>query len=161
MSASNGAGLTLTPAQEFRLLREVGALVTLVSTGRVVRWRPVRVARLLREGKIPDTLTPQVMRMIWDSRDLDTRDVTQRAKDWYDYRELIVAAALLHPVVTTTPKGANEIHPDDLEPEEIDEIYDLAIAPLKEVSRFRLEPAEQVGTLADSPESDEIPQAAE
>lgn len=152
---TNGKVPELTPAQEFRLLREVGRVTTL-STGRVVKWRPVRVKRLLREGKVPDLLTAYVMRLIWDGRSPDERSEEQKAKDWFGFQEMIVSAALMHPVVSANPTG-DEIHIDDLEPEEVEEIYDLVNDPLREVTPFR---GVESGTVAAAPEGDALPQAA-
>lgn len=159
--ATNGHMPDLTPALAFRLLREVGKVETL-STGRVVRWRPVRPARLLREDKIPDHLIPYVMRILWDGRGEDTRDETQKAKDWFDYKELMVACGLMHPVTVLgkAHPGPDEIHIDDLEPEEIEYLYDSISAPLTAVQSFRRQPGEEERAMADSPEGDALPQVA-
>lgn len=158
MSKSNGAGLTLTPAQEFRLLREVGALVTLVATGRVVRWRPVNLTRLLQKGEIPDHLTTFIAARVWSGKSDDSRTDAQKAIEWLNYLDLVVAASLLHPRIFDNPKGPDEIHPDDLLEEEKLEIEQLATNPVQAVRPFR---GEQVADVAVAPEGDALSQAAE
>lgn len=154
----NGTGLTLTPAQEFRLLREVGQIRTLESSGRVVRWRPVNLTRMLQKGDIPDRLTTYIAALVWSGKPDDTRTDAQKAIDDMEYLDLIAAASLLHPRVTETPQGDDDIHPDDLLYEEKLEIERLARSPIEAVRPFR---REQGRDVAAAPEGDALSQAAE
>lgn len=156
--AGNPLGPQLTPAREFRLLREMGQIVTLESTGRVVKWRPVNLVRMLERGEVPDKLTAYVAAMLWQGTADDTRTDAQKAIDWQNYLELVASASLLHPVVCENPVKENEIHADDLTPEELAEIEQLAVSPTEAVRRFR---GEQARDVAVAPEGDALPQAAE
>lgn len=157
-ASTNGTGPQLTPAQEFRLLREVGAVKELESSGRVVRWRPVNLTRMLQKGEIPDHLTTYIAARVWSGKPDDTRSDKDKAIEWMEYLDLVAAASLLHPRISETPTGADEIHPDDLLEEEKLEIEQMATNPAQAVRPFR---GEQSRIVAALPEGDEVRQATE
>lgn len=164
MSAShngNGTGNhnepQLTPVEEWQRLRLHGAVKTLESTGRVIKWRPVNLTRMLKEGKIPDNLTAYVAHRLWAGIADDERSDLEKLLDWQEYHVVVATACLLFPIVTENPKGAGEIHPDDLLDVELVEIERMVRNPSDEVRRFRGEPERDVDAL---PKGEQVQQAA-
>lgn len=135
-----------TPAAEFRRMREEGELRTLVSTGRMVILRPVRLMRMLQKGRIPDHLSEYVARQVWGPDDAeDTRTATQKAVQWQEYLDMVVSSALVYPVLSDAPQGEDQIGLDDLEYEEMLDIHEFAIEPTKAVRSFRGKQGSDVG----------------
>lgn len=146
-----------TPATEFRRANTEGVVRTL-SSGRVVRQRPITLMRLVKAGKVPDSLTPYVMSLVWSSEKEETRDDKTQMVEWLDYLDLIAKASLVDPVVVESPQAANEIAPDDLTYDELVQIHAWARTPnFAEVKTF---PVEQSGNLESGTEGGESEQAA-
>lgn len=141
---------TLTPASEFRRISREGLVITLESSGRVVRLRSVQLMRMLNTGKIPDPLTPYVASMVYGGDEEDERSTVEKAKDWQAYLDLVVTAALMHPKVVDNPQGDDEIAIEDLEYAELIEIHGWARNPLDAVRPFRGEQAQPVDVGAES-----------
>lgn len=141
---------TLTPASEFRRIGREGIVVTLQSSRRTVRLRSVQLMRMLKAGKIPDPLTAYVASMVYGDDEDDTRSTLEKAKEWQDYLDLVVSAALLHPRVVDDPQGEDEIAIEDLEYAELIEIHGWARNPLDAVRPFRGEQAQPVDIGAES-----------
>lgn len=141
---------TLTPASEFRRIGREGLVVTLESSGRVVRLRSVQLMRMLTAGKIPDPLTDYVASLVYGGDEDDERTAVEKAKDWQAYLDLVVTAALMHPRVVDNPQGEDEIAIEDLEYAELVEIHGWARNPLDAVRPFRGEQAQPVYTGTES-----------
>lgn len=139
----------LTPVEEWQRLRVHGMVKVLEATGRVVRWRPVNLTRMLKDGKVPDHLTGYVARRLWLGTPDEERSDQEKLVDWMEYHELVAKASLLYPVVTDDPQGPDEIHPDDLLDDELVEIERMARNPADEVRRFRGEQAGDVGAVSE------------
>lgn len=137
----------LTPAAEFRRMRAEGVVVTL-ATGRVVKIRPVQLARLLQGGTVPDHLSTFVAQMVWHGAADDDRDMRTKAIEWLEYLDLIAAAALMHPRVVESPTLDDEIEPADLTYGELLEIESVARMPMEAVRRFRREQVGDVDAVA-------------
>lgn len=130
----------LTSLDDFRELRVRGKVTTLQSSGRVVRWRPVHLARMLKAGKIPDRLTPIVVSLVYAGKDeADERSEEEKAIEWQDYLDWIATCTLLEPRVSDDPNDKNSIVPDDLFHEELLELDGMARFPLQAVRPFRSE----------------------
>lgn len=145
--AFNGNGVTphLTPLDDFRELRVHGKVATLQSSGRVVRWRPVHLARMLKAGKIPDRLTALVVSLVYGGEaEKDTRSDQEKAIEWQDYLDWIATCTLMEPVVSDDPSATNAILPEDLFHEELLELDRMARFPLDAVRPFRGEQARDV-----------------
>ena len=150
--------LELTPIQDWKRLSG-GIKKRLISSGRVIVWKPVDLTELFIAGEIPDFLTAEVTRIIWaEDPESDTRTNSQRAIDWRKLLNLVAAASLAYPIIKEVPQGPDEVTIQDVLYEEKLEIYRLATDPLQEVLRFRLE---QVTDLGDLPEGEPVQQAAE
>lgn len=154
---SNGNSPALTSADDFRALRVHGRVTTLKSSGRVVRWRPVQLARLLKAGNIPDHLTSFVTTLVWAGEDDDERSPKDKAIEWQDYLDWISASTLMHPRVSDDPQGADEIAPEDLFYDEQIELERMARRPLEEVRPF---PAEQAQYVESGAEGEPVEQTA-
>lgn len=128
MSKSNGAGPQVTPLAEFQRLQRQGSLKTL-STGRVVRLRPVELLRALQQGKIPDTLTAFVAARVWTGNAGDTRSNAEKAIDWLNYLDLIARLGLMEP-------DPDQLAPGDLLYEELLEIEETVTSPAKALLPF-------------------------
>lgn len=144
----------LTPADDFRQLRLHGRVTTLQSSGRVVRWRPVNLARMLKAGKIPDYLTNFVASMTWEGEEKDERSTAEKGIEWQNYLDWISQATLMSPRVVDEPRGADEIAVEDLFYEEQIELDRLARYPLQAVRPFRVEQEGSVG-VGEQGEQDE------
>lgn len=135
---------TVTPASEFRRGRELGELITLAPTGRVVRMHTVKPAHLLRLGTIPDVLANLVMKMLYGQiTDAEYREFfnlqerKEHAVEMADSLRVVCTAALIEPSIVENPQGDDEIAIDDLEDSEQRIIFDLALLEASSLSRFR------------------------
>lgn len=125
--------LQVTPAREFRRPRVEGTLKRLGS-GRVIRWKPIELHRLYLAGDIPDLLKPLVASRIWGEKDED-RDASFRK--YWTVKLFVVSVAVIEPKVVEDPSAADEIAVTDFFDDEIDEIYEMATEPAKELHPFR------------------------
>lgn len=143
----------VTPAAEFRAMRERGVLQTLPS-GRVVRLRTVTPDRLLREGKIPDILTPLVLRMVYEdvpNAQLDeflaTRERVADALAMIESLRVVCVAGLLEPRIVDEPEGKGDISIDDLTLNERGWVFKLVFQSAETLSSFRFGQTPDVDTL--------------
>lgn len=156
MSANNGDGTAdVTPASEFRKMREQGVAQTLLS-GRKVRLRTVTPDRLLRTGKVPDILTPLVTRMLFEevtNQELNDfiapREQAKESLEMVDAINVVCEAGLVYPRIVDDPQGEDEISIDDLSLADRGWIFKLVFQPAEVLSRFRLESLTDVETGAD------------
>lgn len=164
MSKKNGDGaVELTPASEYRTMREQGVPQTLLS-GRKVKMRAVTPDKLLRGGRVPDILTPLVLKMLKgevENEEIDNfygqeRDEVKDNLAMIDSVNVVCEAALVYPRVVDMPEGDDEISIDDLSLTDRFWIFKLAFQPAEVLSRFRLESLANVDSSADS-EGDEQP----
>lgn len=157
MAGENGADLPVTPAAEFRRVREQGEKITLKPTGRIVRMRTVKPAYLLRLGKIPDPLAELVIRIlhgqITDAQYRAFFDLSERKEHALELTEslrVVCTAALVSPRVVDEPQADDEIYIDDLEDAEQRYIFDLALLEATALSRFRLQQESHVEPVPQS-----------
>lgn len=134
-----------TPAADFRRVSAEGE-VRVLSTGRVVRQRPVNLLRLVKGGKVPDHLTAYVVGLVWGSDKEETRSDQERAVEYLDYLDYIAHISLASPVVVDKPKGDHEIAVDDLAFVELQEIRDWALRP-HDFQAVKTFPVQQDGNL--------------
>lgn len=158
MSESNGTGaVEVTPAAEFRKMREEGVPQTLLS-GRKVRLRTVTPDRLLRAGRVPDILTPLVTKMLFEQVSnqelndfISPREQAKDSLEMIDSLNVVCEAALLYPRIVEKPTQDDEIAIDDLTLADRGWIFKLAFQPAEVLSRFRLE---SVGNVEDRDNSE-------
>lgn len=129
MGAGQATEPTPTPLSEWQRLRMVGTVKTL-STGRVIRWRPVELIRALQQGKIPDNLTGFVAARVWTGNAGDTRSNAEKAVDWMNYLDLIARLALME------PEPQLLLATGDLLYDELIEIEETVTSPAKALQPF-------------------------
>lgn len=130
-----------TPASEFKLTR-TGIFVTLPSTGRVVKQRAIPLVRALARGDIPDELTPLASALIWGAREADPKKkitIKDLALEYADLMDWVVKESLLEPRITPTGEEDDAIQITDLDPREVQEIYQNATEPARMLYPFRYE----------------------
>lgn len=148
----------VTPAEKFRYLREQGVKKTLAGFGRTIRMRPPRLEVLLRGGRVPDILTPLMLKMIYaplsnaEINDfLRNRDNTKEAIAQLDALNILCEEVLLEPrVVQEIKDPASEILIDDLTYLERGWIFKWALLPAEYLAFFRAEQARDVEPGQDS-----------
>jgi hypothetical protein len=157
MAEGNGADLPVTPAFEFRSVRERGEKITIKSTGRIVRMRTVKPAYLLRLGKIPDPLSELVMGILYGKITsaqyeafFDIAERKENAVELTESLRIVCTAALVEPRIVDDPQADNEIHIDDLEDREQRYIFDLALLEATDLSRFRRQQETDVEPVSQS-----------
>ncbi len=155
--------LAVTPAAEFRRARELGEVITLAPTGRVVRMRTVKPAALLRLGTIPDVLANLVIKLLYGQiteaeyhEFFSLAERAEHAVEMADSLRIVCTAALMEPKIVESPQGDDEISIDDLEDSEQRIIFDLAMLEASALSRFRRRQEELVEPVDDG-ESHEQP----
>lgn len=146
--------LTPVSGAALRAVREQGVLQELPS-GIVVRMRPVKPAHLLRLGKIPDVLTPLVLKVLYgqaQQRDfndfLSLREQRDEALAVVESVRVVCTAALVEPRIVDDPQADDEIHIDDLDAADQAWIFNLAFLEAKELRSFRRGQAPDVEPMA-------------
>lgn len=140
--------------KEKRIIQE-GIEQPLLS-GLVVRMRPVQPDTLLRSGRVPDLLTPLVIKSLYESvrEELDAfvfepRKQTEETLQMIESVNVVVEAALVYPRVVAKPTADDEIAIDELSLSDRMWIFRLAFMPAELLSRFRYEPPRDVEAVAD------------
>lgn len=138
-------------------MRKNGVDQVLISTERPIRLRAVEPADLLREGDLPDILTPLVVKSVY--QDLSSADINAFLEKGPTDKE--GALAFLKAIDFVCSKA---IHPDD--PTKVEDlvlsekrwIFRLVLGPAEHLVLFRYEPDQDVEPVD---EGDEVPQATE
>lgn len=158
--------LTVTPAAEFRAVRERGVIVPLPS-GRVVRMRSVRPDQLLKLGHIPDVLATLALKHMYGKLSdtefyafTDVRDAIPDALAVVESLRVVCTAALIEPRIVETPQADDEIAIDDLTLRDRQHIFDLAFSEVSALASFRDEPDTAVAAVPDEPGDAHAPGAA-
>lgn len=136
-------------------MKRYGNLQTLPGTGRQVHIKTVDARDLLRDDKLPDILTPLVIKSVYnDLRDRDVRDfmsqarnTKQEALDFLDSVDYVVEKALV--------SGAKL---NDLTPSERRWIFQLVMTPAELLVTFRLEEDDALEPVA---EGEDVREATE
>jgi hypothetical protein len=131
----------------------------------VVRLRTVTPDRLLRLGKLPDILTPLVVRMIYEEvtvSDLDAflaqKEQVTQALEMIDSLNVVCEAGLLEPSIGSSTGSLTDSGPelaegqitvDDLTLAERGWIFKLVFQPAEILSTFRYQPAPDVAVVQD------------
>ena len=141
-----------------QLVRDVlrnGVEQEMPGTYRVLKIRNLDSVALLREGKLPDILTPLIIKSVYqDLTDREVRDFLGQSRG--NAAEALKMAEALdfvakHAVV-------DNIKVEDLTLGEKRWIFRLAVGPAEMLASFRFEQESDVGDLDTS---DDVPQAAE
>lgn len=154
-SSSNGAEPEPTGVELLHQMRSKGIEQRIPGTDRLVRLRVIDPPALLREGKMPDILTPLVIRSIYqDLTDRELRDFLGQPK-----ANVTDALALLETmdfVCERTIMDGTELA--DLTLAEKRWIFRLVMGPAELLTTFRYDPNADV---ADMDEGDEVREVAE
>jgi hypothetical protein len=131
--------------EELRRMYQDGVPQTLIS-GTEVQMRAVTPDRLLSSGRVPDTLTPIMLKGLYEDihEDLDTFVQTKHADkeatlEWVRAIDAVCEAALVEPDVVPYLSLADRMW-----------IFKLAFSPVEVLSTFRLQPKRDMVTAADS-----------
>lgn len=129
---------------ELRRMYEEGLPQTLIS-GIEVRLRPVTPDKLLRLGRIPDTLAPIMLKGLYQDIHSDLDDFVQDKSDDREQTlemlnaiDVVCEAALLEPDIVPYLSLADRMW-----------IFKLAFMPAEVLSTFRLQPERDVAAEAD------------
>lgn len=113
--------MKVTAAEQWRSLRENGYMVELPS-GNVARLRPVSVAEMLKNGHIPDTLTPIAAEAIATTGSgIQTETIVKLTNEVTDFLHLITVASFIEPRVVLLDT------PDDAPPDGAISIWDVSL----------------------------------
>ncbi len=125
----------VTSAAEIRRLREQGEPERLLS-GITVRMRTVTPDLLLKSGKMPDLLSPLVLKMMFqevEGYELDDflarREQEKDALEVIESINLVCEAALVYPRMVAHPTADDEICAEDLGLADRGWIFKLAFRP--------------------------------
>ena len=136
-------------------MKRYGNPQTMPATGREIRVRSVDAADLLREGKLPDILTPLVVKSIYqDLSDREVREFLGQPRVGVE-DALAMLEAIDFIVEKTLVSGAK---PSDLTLEEKRWIFRLAMGPAELLVTFRFDQTVDVESVA---EGNEVREATE
>jgi len=137
---------TVKTAERLRDMRTKGVEQTMPGTGRVVRLKSVDPTVVLREGKMPDTLTPLLVSAIYQEPTTGhlnqylqaDRGTVEAALAMADSIDFIVKKAL-----------ADDTKVEDLTMAEKRWIFQLVLGPAEILTNFRLEQDPDVEAVAE------------
>lgn len=157
-------GETIRPTRgiDWRKPREEGYLLALPSgesllpSGNFARIRPVALDVLLRQGTIPDLLTPFVAKMIYegvDTKELDAllsvEKLAEQSDEMLALIDAICIAAFLEPRIVADPQADDEIAIEDVELADRGTVFSLAVLPANDLRRFLERQASSVEPVPD------------
>ena len=131
-----------TRGVEWRKPREEGFTLALPS-GNVARIRPVALDVLLRQGKVPDLLTPWVAKTIYDGVDTDelekmlsVENLVEQSDEMLSLIDAICTAAFVEPRIVEDPEAEDEIAIADVDLADRGTVFSLAVLPARELRTF-------------------------
>jgi hypothetical protein len=131
-----------TKGVDWRKPREEGFVLALPS-GNSARIRPVALDVLLRNGEIPDLLTPFVAQMVYSGVDTDELDkllspekLTEQSTEMLGLIDAVVTAAFVDPRIVAEPQADDEISIVDVELADRGTVFSLAVLPANDLRRF-------------------------
>lgn len=148
--------LKLTPAKQWRKLREEGELYELPFSGHVARLRSVALDTMLLKGEIPNQLKAVTAEILWAaSDDVQSQDIEQlveTAQAGMELLEWVCKACFVEPKVVDGPETAladDEISIEDIELGDKNAVLHFALAPTSALRRFREEQGGALGPVPD------------
>lgn len=144
-----------TLGSEWRKPREQGFLIHLPS-GKKAFLRPISFEVLARSGRIPDFLSPIVERMLSSTaedeetalrRIQQSMSFVEMLKNSRQLQEIIAGASLVLPKVVETPVADDEISAEDIDPGDLQFIWQMAILPADELRTFSEKQARDLESL--------------
>ena len=139
----------LTPTEALSEMKAKGTEVLIPGTERLVRLRTLDAEALLREGKIPDILTPLVIKSVYEElSDREVRGVLTQSRGSKED-----ALAMLEAIDFVVEKSiADGTKAKDLTLGEKRWIFRLAMEPAELLTTFRHDPNADVESLAEGDE---------
>lgn len=156
---SQNGQLQPTPAAEWRRPRQEGDPYRLPS-GRVALLAPVSIMSLMRQGSIPDLLTPFAASLIFEEKEVEELSGEEAAAA-AELAEIVCRAAFRQPVIVDEPQAENEISLDDLDDTEKAWVMQVMIQPLGVLRKFREKQAADVATVPDGADDGDAAQPAD
>jgi hypothetical protein len=126
--------------------------------GNVVRLRRVHVLDLVKQGKIPDTLTGLVGQMI-DTRQVTLQVTVEDLADYVDVVNLVAIAAFVEPQLAAEP-GADVLGVEEVAFVDRAAVFEWCHVETRRLEPFRARPGRAVdaaqhgGGVRDAPEPD-------
>lgn len=144
-----------TKGVDWRKPREEGFILALPS-GNAARIRPVALDVLLRNGDIPDLLTPFVAQMVYQGVNTDELDkllspekLTEQSTEMLKLIDAVVMAAFVEPRIVPDPQADDEISIEDVELADRGTVFSLAVLPANELRKFLTRQAASVEPVQD------------
>lgn len=144
-----------TRGTDWRRPREEGFTLELPS-GNVARIRPVALDVLLRNGDVPDLLTPWVAKTIYEGVDTDELDkllsvdtLVEQSEGMLALIDAICAAAFVEPRIVEDPQADDEIAIADVELQDRGAVFSLAVLPAQALRSFLERQAAGVAPVPD------------
>lgn len=139
-----------TAALEWRKSREVGELVPLPS-GNWARLRPVDLMKMIKQGTIPDLLSPIAAKTIWvEENTEEIGNSLDMATQYYDLVEIVIPCIFVSPEIVNSVDELddNKILLDDVDQTDRIAAFNLAIAGVSAMRQFREQQAELMASLS-------------
>jgi hypothetical protein len=145
----------LTPVEALEEMKSRGTEIEIPGTGRLVRLRTLDAESLLREGKIPDILTPLVIKSVYEElSDREVRSVLAQSRGSKED-----ALAMMEAIEFVAEKSiADSTKVKGLTLGEKRWIFRLAMEPAELLVTFRYDPNADVEPVV---EGDEVQPVAE
>ena len=141
---------TVTLGSAWRKPREDGTIVTLPS-GNVCKLRPVALDVLLKNGTLPDLLSPIAAKALWIETNTEAiGDQAEMAKGFADLANIVTAAAMLEPRVVEVAEADDEVTLDDIEFADKIAIFQLATGGSTVLRKFHEQQNTDVSPTRDS-----------
>lgn len=146
--------LRATAGRTWRAAREEG-FEQLLPSGNVARLRPVALADLVAQGKVPDLLTPLVMRMAFEGIDAEPSELhdVERGQEWtaavLATYAAVCRAAFVSPRIVDDPQADDEIAIDDVDLFDRASVFFISTRGVETLRRFRLGPETDVDAVSD------------
>lgn len=144
-----------TDALEWRKSREVGELVPLPS-GNWARLRPVDLMKMIKQGTIPDLLSPIAAKTVWvEENTEEIGNSLDMATQYYDLVEIVVPCIFVSPEIVGSADELddNKILLDDVDQTDRVAAFNLAIAGVSAMRSFREQQAKFMASLSNGNEN--------
>jgi hypothetical protein len=146
--------MTLTPTSGKAWRERVrGGVVLTLPSGLVARVRSVNPDTIIRLGRIPDSLTPLLLKVMEGSGDAWTPTTVEELSANVEFINTVCMTVLVEPRIVETPTQDDEIGMDDLEWADKVFLVGAVGTTTRQLESFRDEPAGAVGAV-DAPKRD-------
>ena len=140
----------VTTAADWKEARRGGIEVPLPS-GDIVKIRPANVMKMIRAGTIPDLLSDIALRSVWvEQNPEEIGDSMELAGKYEDLMGIVIPAVLASPKVALPGEEPedDEITMDDIDISDRTSIFNLALAGVGAMRKFRDEQKKLMDALS-------------